>query len=189
MTNILLIDNNPEYLKEALEYHKCKVSVLTDLNTILNFLECEQVDIIILNVIMPYINGFKMLEQIRNASSLPIIITTSLKDEDKMVEGLRNGADDYIIKPYSIQNLLARIEAILRRTNPETSRYCKNNINKLLTKREADVLKLAAMGENNKNIGQKLFLSEVTIKSHMNNIFKKLNVKNRTQAVLLYKQI
>ena len=189
MTTVLLVDNNPEYLKEALEYHKCKVSVAKNFDDTKKFLECEQVDIIILNVIMPYISGFEILKAIRTISNIPIIITTSLKDEDKMIEGLRNGADDYIIKPYSVQNLLARIDAILRRANPEAKKGSENNITKVLTKRETEVLKLAASGENNKNIGQKLFLSEVTIKSHMNNIFKKLKVKNRTQAVLLYKQV
>ena len=105
-----------------------------------------------------------------------------------MIEGLRNGADDYIIKPYSVQNMLARIEAILRRTNANLKQQSENKITKMLTKREAEVLKLAAKGENNKNISEKLFVSEITVKSHMTSIFKKLKVKNRTQAVLMYNQ-
>lgn len=188
MTTILLVDNNPEYLKDALEYYGCKVTAVKDSAKILQILECEQFDIIILNVIMPYINEFEVLKEIRNNSNIPIIITTSLKEEETMIEGLKNGADDYIIKPYSIKNLLARMEAILRRTNTGSNQNIKENISRLLTKREKEVLRLAASGENNKNIGEKLFVSEITIKSHMSSIFKKLKVKNRTQAVLLYNQ-
>lgn len=187
MTNILLVDNNPEYLKDALQYYGCQVSVTQKTSDILNLLKCEQFDIIILNVIMPYIDGFEMLNEIRKHSNLPIIITTSLKDEDKMIESLKNGADDYIIKPYSIKNLLARIEAILRRTNYITQNL-GHKITKSLTRRETEVLELAAKGKNNKDIGEKLFVSEVTIKSHMSSIFKKLKVKNRTQAILLYNE-
>ena len=185
MTTVLLIDNNTKSLKDALQYYGCEIAIATDKNEALRFLECEQFDIIILNVIMPYISGLEILKEIRKVSNLPVIITSSLKDESVMIESLKNGADDYLIKPFSVQNLFARMEAVLRRTKSE---YTENSNTKNLTKREKEVLKLAANGENNKKIGQKLFISEVTIKSHMNNIFKKLNVKNRTQAVLLYKQ-
>ena len=85
------------------------------------------------------------------------------------------------------------MEAVLRRTrrqNREIPRKeshftSSDNPLKTLTSREKEVLQLAAEGANNKEIAEKLVLSEVTVKSHMNSIFKKLKVTNRTQAVLL----
>ena len=65
----------------------------------------------------------------------------------------------------------------------------QNNQKYFLTKREKDVLLLVTKGESNKSIAEKLVLSEITVKSHLNSIFKKLNVTNRTQAVLLAMQM
>ena len=113
---------------------------------------------------------------------------TAVNDEEKMVKGLKNGADDYIIKPFVLPNLLARMEAVLRRTRTtkkETLLPKADVSPNILTAREKEVLKLAAKGDNNIEIAKKLVLTEVTVKSHMNSIFKKLKVTNRTQAVLL----
>ena len=187
MTTVLLVDNNPEYLKSALEYYGCKVTAIKDPNQILYVLECEQFDIIILDVIIPNINGWTTLQKIRKKNDIPIIITTSIKDEEQMVLGLKSGADDYMIKPFMLQNLLARMEAVLRRTKPKIQ-TTKNNLKQSLTKREFEILEFISKGSKNKEIAEKLYLSEITVKSHVSKILKKLNVSNRTQAVLLYKQ-
>ena len=188
MTNVLLINNNPEYLKEVLTQSGCNVECTRGGIEALKTLECEKFDIILLDVIIPNMDGWKILKKIRQNKNIPIIITTSIKDEQQMVLGLRSGADDYLIKPFLLQNLLARIEAVLRRTNGKTA-ISNDKIQKLLTRREHEVLKLVSEGANNKKIAEQLFLSEITVKSHISKIFKKLNVKNRTQAVLLYKKM
>ena len=109
---------------------------------------------------------------------------------------MKIGADDYIVKPFVLPNLLARIEAVLRRSN-----WSKKEIKSVdvsfgttgqiepLTQREKEVLSLVAKGASNNDIAQKLFLKEVTVKTHLNNVFKKLKVSNRTQAVLLGMQM
>ena len=121
---------------------------------------------------------------------------TAVNEDQKMVTGLKIGADDYIVKPFVLPNLLARIEAVLRRSKNtqnigKKSNVTINQINQFnsLTRREKDVLLLVTQGENNKSIAEKLVVSEITVKSHLNNIFKKLNVSNRTQAVLLAMQM
>ena len=113
-----------------------------------------------------------------------------------MISGLKIGADDYIVKPFILPNLLARIEAVLRRSNRQNNKTTDTNVTigqinnfNSLTKREKDVLLLVTQGESNKSIAEKLVLSEVTVKSHLNSIFKKLNVTNRTQAVLVSMQM
>ena len=91
---------------------------------------------------------------------------------------------------------MARIEAVLRRSNWQKEAQVKTEktLNKdvnidALTPKEKEVLSLAAKGLSNKEIADKMFVREVTIKTHLNSIFKKLNVTNRTQAVLLAMQV
>ena len=196
MTTVLLVDDNPKYLKEALPYYGYDVFTASDGIQALKLLSQNKFDIILLDVMMPNMNGWDTLKEIRKnveTKDVPVIMITAVDEEEKMVKGLRCGADDYIIKPFILQNLLARMEAVLRRTrrqNREIPRKeshftSSDNPLKTLTAREKEVLQLAAEGANNKEIAEKLVLSEVTVKSHMNSIFKKLKVTNRTQAVLL----
>jgi len=76
----------------------------------------ESPDIVILDLNLPDINGFEVLKEIRRFSSLPVIILTVRSDDEDMLKGLEFGADDYIVKPFNYMNLLARIKAVLRRT-------------------------------------------------------------------------
>ncbi len=73
-------------------------------------------DIVLLDIVLPGIDGWKLLEQIRQLTDVPVIMVTGLNSEIERIRGLRGGADDYIGKPYSAAELLARIEAVLRRT-------------------------------------------------------------------------
>ena len=122
---------------------------------------------------------------------LPVIMLTAVNEEQKMVTGLKIGADDYIVKPFVLPNLLARMEAVLRRSvrqkeiQPDTSVQVPLD---LLTSKEKEVLQMVAKGESNKQIAEKMFVKEVTVKTHLNSIFKKLKVANRTQAVLIAMQ-
>lgn len=72
-------------------------------------------DLILLDVMMPVMNGFAATERIREFSNVPIIILTAKGEERDRVRGLNSGADDYIVKPFSAQELLARVRAVLRR--------------------------------------------------------------------------
>jgi len=72
-------------------------------------------DLVLLDVMMPELNGFEACERIREFSSVPIIMVTAKGDERERVRGLDVGADDYIVKPYSVTELLARVRSVLRR--------------------------------------------------------------------------
>lgn len=193
MTTVLLVDDNPKYLKEALPYYGYEVHSATDGVQALKILAQNKFDIILLDVMMPNMNGWDTLKEIRKnveTRNVPVIMITAVNDEQKMVAGLKNGADDYIIKPFVLPNLLARMEAVLRRTRRSMDLpFTSDEPLKSLTSREKEVLEMAAKGANNKEIADKLVLSEVTVKSHMNSIFKKLKVTSRTQAVLLAMQM
>ncbi len=191
MTSVLLVDDNPKYLNEALPYYGYEVETATDGVQAIDLLSKHKFDIILLDVMMPNMDGKKTLQEIRKnvaTKDVPVIMITAV--EQKMVECLKIGADDYIVKPFVLQNLLARMEAVLRRYKKSSVVLKELPGNILpLTSREKEVLKMVAEGANNKEIAEKLVLSLVTIKCHMNSIFKKLNVTSRTQAVLLAIQL
>ena len=198
--NVLLVDDNPKYLKDALPYYGYNVRVAIDGIQALEILTGEDTnfDIILLDVMMPNMDGWATLKAIRSHSTtkhIPVIMITAVSEEQKIVAGLKIGADDYITKPFVLPNLLARMEAVLRRSkwtkesSPKNNSHIKlDNPIKSLTNREKEVLALASKGASNKDIAEKLVLREVTVKSHLNSIFKKLNVTSRTQAVLLAMQ-
>ena len=73
-------------------------------------------DLILLDVMMPDIDGFEVLEMVRQVSSVPVIMLTAKGEEDDRVRGLELGADDYITKPFSPRELVSRVKAVLRRT-------------------------------------------------------------------------
>lgn len=201
VANILLVDDNPQYLKNALPLYGYNVRTAIDGVQALDILtsENENFDLILLDVMMPNMNGWEVLKAVRKHEKtkyIPVIMITALNEDQTMIAGLKTGADDYISKPFVLPNLLARIEAVLRRSNwnkqpvKNASLPFKSDAPlQTLTAREKEVLTLAAKGANNKDIAEKLVLREVTVKSHLNSIFKKLNVTSRTQAVLLALQM
>lgn len=197
LANILLVDDNPKYLKDALPFYGYNVETATDGVQALKLLSKNTYDLILLDVMMPNMNGWETLKSIRNNTKtqyIPVIMLTAVNEEQKIISGLKTGADDYIVKPFILPNLLARMEAVLRRVNWQKPVEKKSDLpyntekRPVLTSREKEVIALAAKGKSNKEIAEKLVLREVTVKSHLNNIFKKLKVTNRTQAVLLAMQ-
>lgn len=193
LTSVLLVDDNSKYLKDALPFYGYEVTTANDGVQALKILSDKNkiFDIVLLDVMMPNMNGWQTLKEIRSDETtkhLPVIMLTAVNDEEKMVAGLKIGADDYIIKPFILPNLLARMEAVLRRSQwqkqPIKTDKQKTSQN-LLTSKEKEVLEMVANGASNKQIADKMFVKEVTVKTHLNSIFKKLKVTNRTQAVLV----
>ena len=192
--NILLVDDNPKYLNDALPYYGYNVTSVTDGVQALRYLKknAQSVDLILLDVMMPNMNGWETLKSIRNDNQtkhMPVIMITAVNEDQKIISGLRNGADDYIIKPFILPNLLARIEAVLRRcewhSEKKNTTAADSEENTIpLTSREKEILKLVSQGASNKEIADTLVVKEVTVKTHLNSVFKKLKVSSRTQAVL-----
>ncbi|MCR4874233.1 MAG: response regulator transcription factor [Clostridia bacterium] len=86
-------------------------------------------DLIILDLMLPKLNGFELLSRLRKSSVAPVIILTALDSTDKKIEGLKLGADDYMAKPFENDELLARVEAVLRRYNNNfNTKYVHKNI-------------------------------------------------------------
>lgn len=196
LANILLVDDNSKYLKDALPLYGYDVKVVHGGVQALEVLtnSDKAFDMVIVDILLPDISGFDFIKKIRNINCvkyIPIVVLSSEADEKKIISALKIGADDYITKPFLLPNLLARVEAILRRANWSVSQYnqkvvssSKKELSVALTSRELEVLQMAAKGVSNKHIAEKLFVKEVTVKTHLNSIFKKLKVDNRTQATL-----
>lgn len=201
IASILVVDDNPKYLADALPMYGYDVTVANDGLEALKILDQKEgaFDLILLDVMMPNMDGWDTLKAIRSNKKIkyiPVIMITAVSEEQKVVSGLRIGADDYIVKPFILPNLLARIEAVLRRcqwqkeSTPKQETTLNKNVNiDALTPKEKEVLALLAKGASNQEIANKLYVRDVTVKTHMNSIFKKLKVTNRTQAVLLAMQI
>lgn len=194
---ILIIDDNPKLLEDSLPMYGYEVKTATDGLVALKIIseEKEPFDLILLDVVMPNFDGWETLKVLREQNSTmhtPIIMLTAVNDGNKQISGLKFGADDYITKPFILPNLLARIEALLRRSKWSTQKkstgalpFVSSEPIAPLTSREKEILKLVAKGASNADIAEKLYVREVTVKTHLNSIYKKLNVDNRVQAVLL----
>lgn len=128
MTKILLIDDDKELaelLSEFLQLEDFDVDMAHDGEAGLNALSVKSYDMVLLDVMMPKLNGFEVLKKMRVNNSTPVLMLTAKGDEIDRVLGLEMGADDYLPKPFSDRELLARIKAILRRT--ETTPQTKSN--------------------------------------------------------------
>lgn len=90
-----------------------------DGNTGLQMAVKEQLELILLDVMLPGVDGFEVLRRIREKSDLPVIMLTAREEEDDKVTGLELGADDYITKPFSMRELIARVNANMRRVLPQ----------------------------------------------------------------------
>jgi len=201
VASILVVDDNPKFLADALPMYGYDVTVAEDgLQALKILTETDtHFDLVLLDVMMPNMDGWDTLKAIRKNKKtefLPVIMITAVSEDQKVVSGLKIGADDYIVKPFILPNLLARVEAVLRRSKwqLESQNKTEKSINKdvnidALTPKEKEVLALVAKGASNQEIADKLFVRDVTVKTHLNSIFKKLKVTNRTQAVLLAMEI
>ena len=117
-TRILVVDNEPRYVRlmEAnLTTEGYQVLKAYDGQNAGEIVAEKQADLVLVDVMMPGLNGFSACERIREFSNVPIIMVTAKGEEQDRVRGLDVGADDYIVKPFSATELLARVRAVLRR--------------------------------------------------------------------------
>ena len=129
MNKVLVIDDDKELcalMKKCMEKENLTAVVAGGGLEGLRILEENKKDcsLIILDIMMPDLDGFQVLQQIRQTSNIPVLMLTAKSDEEDKVSGLRMGADDYLTKPFSINELMARINSLIRRytlLNPVSS--------------------------------------------------------------------
>jgi two-component system, NarL family, response regulator DegU len=157
-------------------------------------------DIILMDINMPGTNGLQAIKEIKQDKlECKIIVLTIHEDREYLFKTLQMGAEGYVLKDAEPSVLLEAIRSVNsgksyiqsnmtmelvkefnRVTMHEKEKHDENN----LTSREIEVLKLIAEGMINKEIAKQLYISEKTVKNHVSNIFRKLNVSDRTQAAI-----
>jgi DNA-binding response OmpR family regulator len=121
---ILVVDDEERmvrFIRLNLEHDGFRVITAFDGMQAINKVRSELPDLILLDVMMPDMDGFEVLKIIRETNSVPVIMLTAKGDEDDRVRGLELGADDYVTKPFSPRELVSRVKAVLRRTEPAAS--------------------------------------------------------------------
>ena len=124
---ILIVDDEPDVralVRSSLSLAEQELTPLeaADGDEALAMIHSERPDLVVLDLALPRRDGFSVLERVREKTDLPIIVLTARGLEEDKVRGLRLGADDYLTKPFSPRELVARIESVLRRSSPRASR-------------------------------------------------------------------
>jgi len=121
-TRILIVDDEPPII-DILEYNLKKanyeVIVARDGQEALEKARCQRPDLVILDLMLPKLDGLEVCRALRRDGDLPIIMLTAKDEEIDRVVGLELGADDYVVKPFSVRELLARVKTVLRRSGPK----------------------------------------------------------------------
>jgi len=155
-------------------------------------------DVAVMDIVMPRLNGIEATRKIKQiAPDIAILILTAYDDDEYVMGLLDAGAAGYLLKSARGRDLAGAIRAIksgesvlhpaiiaklLKRAMQAPVEEHKPS--DILSERESEVLRLVALGMSNKDIAEKLFLSERTIKAHLTNIFNKLNVASRSEAIV-----
>jgi two-component system, OmpR family, alkaline phosphatase synthesis response regulator PhoP len=122
---ILVVNDQPstgQMLQDYLTDQGFRVIVVANETDALQYVRYQNTDMILLDTIMPQTDGYRLLRQLRQEKHTPVIVISSCEEEMDAVMGLNMGADDFLVKPYRMRELVARISAILRRVNEKSSR-------------------------------------------------------------------
>lgn len=202
--HILVVEDDQEIqelIKQFLMTQQYKVIVASDGLEGMKQFNKQSFDLILLDVMMPNLNGFEVAKMIRSQSNIPIIMLTALEEEQDQMKGFDLGIDDYITKPFSFHVLMRRVEAVLRRSNNQSTdnhfvfrelhvngdayKVYVNKAEVTLTTKEFEILQLLLQNEKKvltrENIVEKVWGYEYAgdtrmIDTHMKNIRKKLDI-------------
>lgn len=118
---ILLVDDDPAVLsglRRALALEEYEVITAPDGESALQLAQDQTPDLVVLDVMLPGLDGFTVCQRLRSRASLPVLMLTARDTVPDRVAGLDSGADDYLVKPFAIDELLARVRALIRRARP-----------------------------------------------------------------------
>jgi DNA-binding NarL/FixJ family response regulator len=210
-SKVLLIDDNYEHLVGIRELLNLEgtfdvVGIATNVTVGLNLIKKYQPDIVLLDMNMPEKDGLQGIIEIGKLDlGTKVLALSGYDDADLIFRAMKIGAKGYVLKTMASAQLIYAIEEVLNgkiylplalssrffeyfqqsfREENSKSESEEENLLSDLTQREEEVLELLTQGITYKGVANKLFISETTVKTHVNNIFQKLQVNDRTQAVL-----
>lgn len=205
-TVVLLVEDDEdirELVAGYLENEGYRVHEADDGRKGLEMAERLRPDLIVLDVLLPDMSGFEVCVSIREKFDMPIVFMSCKDEAEDIVKGLTLGGDDYVTKPFNPQVLVTRVKAGLRRyrvsgagtgnesgtgtgsgeRRKQSFRIPPEQVLQALTKREEEIMELMVRGLTNEEIGRELTVSVGTVKWFNTQIFSKLDVKNRAQAI------
>ena len=210
-SKVLLIDDNYEHLVGIRELLNLEgtfdvVGIATNITVGLNLIKKYQPDVVLLDMNMPERDGLQGIMEIAKLDlGTKVLALSGYDDADLIFRAMKIGAKGYVLKTMASAQLIYAIEEVLGgkiylplalssrffeyfqqsfRNETSASEMEEENLLSYLTQREEEVLELLTQGITYKGVANKLFISETTVKTHVNNIFQKLQVNDRTQAVL-----
>jgi NarL family two-component system response regulator LiaR len=204
IVKVLIVDDHQvvrQGLRTFLELHD-DISVIGEADDGIKAVEMVsqlQPDVVLMDLVMPHMDGITATQMIHaSGSPTKIIALTSFSEDDKVFPAIQAGATSYLLKDVSPDDLVDAIRAVHHgeaRLHPDITRKLMEHVSQVrslpqeipleeLTKRELEVIRLVAMGRNNREIAQELFISEKTVKTHISNILGKLNLEHRTQLAI-----
>lgn len=202
MISVMIADDHKmvrQGLKQLIEFDENihVVDEANDGNECMNKLKFIRPDVLLLDINMPEINGIEVLEALTKKKLCPKILILTLHNEiEYLMKAIDMGVDGYILKDSDSQELIRAIHCVYRGERfiqPSLIPFLnskliardmdREKVNSL-SNRELEVLKLVALGLFNKDIGDRLCISERTVKNHLSNIFKKIDCIDRTQAAV-----
>ena len=199
---VMLVDDHTlirEGIKQLLEFDGFTevIDQASDGAECLEKLQYVQPDILLLDINMPNVNGIEVLEEIKKKDiPVKVLMLTVHSEAEYIIQAVDNGANGYILKNSGSEELKKAIQSVMEGDSyiqpsliPSlNSRLVNRDIDKekiaALTKRELEILTQIAGGMFNKEIAMNLNISERTVKNHISNIFKKIDVSDRTQAAV-----
>ena len=209
MNRILIIEDEnaiSDLIKIELETQGYICECAMDGEIAADYIEERNYDLILLDIMLPKIDGYELLEYIKETKEIPTIFITAKSQTRDKIKGLRNGADDYITKPFEIEELIARVQAVLRRYNKlndiikidnieinVVARIVKKQNQKIeLTPKEFDLLMLLIQNKGvalyreiifEKVWGEELEFETRTLDLHIQRLRKKLGWKDKIKTV------
>ena len=193
---LLLIDDDPNLIllvKDYLEFRGYDVMTAENGREALEVLDDKVPDMIICDVMMPEMDGYSLVKHIRQeprTNTIPVLFLSAKGQSQDRVKGLNEGADVYMVKPFEPEELVAQVESSLKQIkrlvdgrgrglSEGPTIHVPHNVE--LTPTETKVVQLVAKGMANRDIAEKLKVSQRTIESHVSNMLNKTSLKNRTE--------
>ncbi|HEO8121083.1 TPA: response regulator transcription factor [Streptococcus agalactiae] len=148
----------------------------------------KAIDVAILDVEMPILSGLDVLEWVRKYQNVKVIIVTTFKRSGYFQRAIRSNVDAYVLKDRSVADLMKTIQKVLSGGKEYSPELMENVIFNPLSEQEIKILSLIAQGKTSKEIACTLFLSNGTVRNYTSNIFDKLGVNNRLEALKIARE-